>query len=104
VSDGTWVVTVEFTIRPGFAAPFHQRLATQAAESLREEGCSRFDVCVDPADEHRVFLYELYSNPEAFAIHLASPHFKDFDAATREWVGTKTVAQWRLKPEPSLPR
>jgi tetratricopeptide (TPR) repeat protein len=31
-------VTVEFTIRPGFADPFLQRLATQAAESLREPG------------------------------------------------------------------
>jgi (4S)-4-hydroxy-5-phosphonooxypentane-2,3-dione isomerase len=96
VSDGNWVVTVEFTIRPGFAAPFHQRLATQAAESLREEGCSQFDVCVDPADEHRVFLYEVYSNREAFTSHLASAHFKDFDDATRPWVGSKTIAQWRL--------
>lgn len=96
MSDGNWVVTVEFTIRPGFAAPFHQRLATQAAESLREEGCSQFDVCVDPVDEHRVFLYEVYSNREAFNSHLASAHFKDFDAATGPWVGSKTVAQWRL--------
>jgi autoinducer 2-degrading protein len=90
------VVTVEFTIPPGFAAPFRQRLAPQAAESLREEGCSRFDVCVDPADEHRVFLYEMYSNKEAFAIHLASPHFKDFDAATRDWIDSKGVTEWRL--------
>ena len=57
MSDGNWVVTVEFTIRPGFAEPFLQRLATQAAESLREPGCSQFDVCVDPADEHRVFRH-----------------------------------------------
>ena len=76
MSDDNWAVTVEFIIRPDHAATFYQRLATQAAESLREEGCSRFDVCVDPADEHRVFLYEVYSNQEAFAIHLTSPHFK----------------------------
>jgi (4S)-4-hydroxy-5-phosphonooxypentane-2,3-dione isomerase len=96
VSDGNWVVTVEFTIRPGFDDPFLERLATQAAESLREPGCSRFDVCVDPSDQHRVFLYEVYSNREAFNSHLASAHFKDFDTATRPWVGSKTVAQWRL--------
>ena len=104
MSDDRWAVTVEFTIRPGFADLFLQRLATQSAESLREPGCSQFDVCVDPADEHRVFLYEVYSNQEAFATHLASAHFKDFDAATRDWVGTKTVAQWRLRREPSLLR
>lgn len=100
--DGNWVVTVEFTIRAGFADPFLARLATQAAESLRESGCSQFDVCVDPSDRHRVFLYEVYSDQEAFAIHQGSPHFKDFDAATRELVATKTVAQWRLSREPSL--
>jgi autoinducer 2-degrading protein len=91
-----WVVTVDFTIRPGFAEPFHHRLAAQAVDSLRETGCSRFDVCVDPADEHRIFLYEVYADREAFATHLASAHFKDFDAATRDWVGTKIVEQWRL--------
>jgi (4S)-4-hydroxy-5-phosphonooxypentane-2,3-dione isomerase len=96
VSDDGWVVTVEFTIRPGFADPFLHRLAAQAAESLREPGCSQFDVCVDPSDPHRVFLYEVYSDREAFATHLASAHFKDFDATTGAWVGSKAVAQWRL--------
>ena len=103
MSDG-WVVTVEFTIRPGFGDLFLKRLATQAAESLSEPGCSQFDVCVDPSDEHRVFLYEVYADREAFAEHLASAHFKDFDAATRDWVGSKTVAQWRLRAETSLLR
>lgn len=107
MSDDNWVVTVEFTIRPGSADPFLKRLAVQAAESLREPGCSQFDVCVDPSDEHRIFLYEVYSDREAFDTHLASAHFRDFDAATRPWVGSKTVAQWRLmrelRPEPWSP-
>jgi (4S)-4-hydroxy-5-phosphonooxypentane-2,3-dione isomerase len=94
--SSTWVVTVEFTIRHGFASPFRSRVDAQAAESLLETGCFQFDVCVDPLDEHRVFLYEVYSSREAFATHLASAHFKDFDGATRPWVSSKTVAQWRL--------
>jgi autoinducer 2-degrading protein len=97
--DNCWVVTVEFMIRSGFADRFLKRLAAQAAESLREPGCSQFDVCVDPSDEHRMFLYEVYSDREAFDTHLAGAHFKDFDAATRPWVGSKTVAQWRLMRE-----
>jgi quinol monooxygenase YgiN len=100
VSDNApfnWVVTVEFTIRPEAAGPFAARLAAQAADSLLEPGCSRFDVCVDPSDGCRVFLYEVYENREAFADHLASAHFKDFDAATRAWVNSKTVAQWELR-------
>jgi autoinducer 2-degrading protein len=96
VSEANWVVTVEFTIRRGFVDQFRERLVTQAAESLREAGCSRFDVSVDFADDHRLFLYELYSDREAFDAHLASAHFKNFDAETRPWVESKTVAQWRL--------
>ena len=100
-ASGNWVVTVEFTIRPGFASPFLERLATQATDSLLEPGCSQFDVCVDPSDPRRVFLYQVYANREAFAEHLASTHFKDFDAATSAWVDTKTVAQWQLRRAPS---
>jgi quinol monooxygenase YgiN len=43
----------------------------------------------------------VYSDQEAFAAHLASAHFKDFDAATRPWVGSKTVAHWQLRRAPS---
>jgi quinol monooxygenase YgiN len=97
VASVNWVVTVEFTIRQGFADRFLERLAAQAADSLREPGCSQFDVCVDPADRHRVFLYEVYADQQAFADHLASPHFKDFDADTRDWVNAKSVGQWQLR-------
>lgn len=88
-------MTVEFTIEPGFVEPFMGRLHVQASESLREAGCSQFDVCVDPSAAHRVFLYEVYSDRDAFAAHLESPHFKDFDAVTHPWVKDKRVAQWQ---------
>jgi quinol monooxygenase YgiN len=91
-----WVVTVEFAIQPGLAVQFLSRMKQQAADSLLEPGCSRFDVCVDPSDRHRIFLYEIYSSREAFAEHLASAHFKDFDAAVRPWVASKRVTEWRL--------
>ena len=91
-----WVVTVEFTIQHGFAERFTERLGVQAADSLREPGCSRFDVCVDPDDANHFFLYEVYADRQAFAAHLASAHFKDFDAASRPWVASKHVTEWRL--------
>jgi (4S)-4-hydroxy-5-phosphonooxypentane-2,3-dione isomerase len=96
-----WVVTVEFMIRRECVGAFLERLNRQAAESLREPGCSRFDVCVDSSNKHRIFLYEVYSDREAFDAHLASAHFKDFDTVTRPCVDSKTVAQWRLTRGPS---
>lgn len=91
----SWIVTVEFRIQLSFVEHFMERLGVQASESLREIGCSQFDVCVDPSDVHRVFLYEVYSSRAAFAAHLESSHFKEFDAVTRAWVTSKQVAQWQ---------
>jgi quinol monooxygenase YgiN len=59
--SAAWIVTVEFTIQAGFVEQFMERLAVHASESLRETGCTQFDVCVDPSDGHRVLLYEVYS-------------------------------------------
>ncbi|MEO1504814.1 MAG: putative quinol monooxygenase [Pseudomonadota bacterium] len=95
-----YVVTVEFLIRAEHFAAFRARVRQQAADSLRlEEACSRFDVCVDPDAENRVFLYEVYDTREAFELHLASPHFKAFDAEVAEWVIEKRVQSFqRLTP------
>ena len=45
-----YVVVVEFTIKPGFAGRFRERLRQQARDSLElEPECHVFDVCIDPA-------------------------------------------------------
>jgi autoinducer 2-degrading protein len=96
-ADVRWIVTVEFRIRAGHARQFLEQMSTQAVESLKEAGCSQFDICIDPADEHHIFLYEIYVDQPAFAAHLASAHFKRFDLATRDWVQSKSVAQWERR-------
>ena len=90
--QGMFAVIVEFTLRPGFADRFRERVRRQAEDSLRlESGCHRFDVCIDPQREDFVLLYELYSGRAAFDAHLASAHFADFDAAVRDWISDKRV-------------
>jgi quinol monooxygenase YgiN len=89
------VISVEFTVRPGHVAAFRDRVTKQAAASLDEAGCRRFDVLVAPDDPLRFFLYEIYVDREAFAVHLASQHFKEFDEVTRAWVETKQVKAWQ---------
>ncbi len=94
-ADAVCAVAVEFTVKEGYADQFAARVTMQAAESLREPGCWQFDVCVDRADPHLVFLYEVYTDADAFQAHLASDHFQQFDAATRAWVSSKRVTIWR---------
>jgi (4S)-4-hydroxy-5-phosphonooxypentane-2,3-dione isomerase len=85
-------IVVEFRIKPAHAQAFHQAIVDNARLSLETEaGCHRFDVCRDPGDATLFFLYELYDDEAAFQAHLASPHFRQMDAATAGWVDHKSV-------------
>lgn len=91
-----FVVTVEFAIRPGQAETFLARTQQQARDSLsKETTCRQFDVCVDPQDRRRIFLYELYDDEAAFQQHLKSDHFQSFDAETRDLAESKVVKTWQ---------
>lgn len=93
-----FAVTVAFELVDGAFASFHRLVGENAAESVASEaGCLRFDV-LTPEDggEGDVLLYEIYVDRAAFDVHLATAHFKAFDAATRDLVRRKTVATFRV--------
>ena len=93
-----FVVTVKFKVDAATSEDFHEAVINQAANSLsREEDCHRFDVCFDPGDPARVFLYELYTDQAAFDRHLKSEHFLNFAAHTNGWVEDKAVETWTLE-------
>ncbi|MEO8012841.1 MAG: putative quinol monooxygenase [Polaromonas sp.] len=88
----THALLVDFHIQPEQAEAFAEAILHNAHCSLdKEPGCSRFDVCRDPKDAGTFFLYELYEDPAAIEAHLASSHFQQFDALTRDWVLRKVV-------------
>ena len=95
-----FVVTVEFVIKPEFVGEFTAAMIENASTSRRDEaGCRQFDVCVLPSDPAQIFLYEIYDDRAAFDVHLASPHFKAFDAKVAAWVASKTVRLYgRIDP------
>lgn len=100
------VVTVAFRLRPGHAAAFLALVRDNARASLADEkGCLRFDVCLPAGgDGSEVFLYEIYEGRAAFDAHLASPHYRAFDAATRGMVADKRPLFYDLiPPEPPEP-
>ena len=88
-----FVVIVEFDLRARHVRAFRERVRQQAADSLElEPDCHVFDVCIDPDREDSVLLYEVYSDRAAFDAHLASAHFKAFDAAVKLWFDDKRVS------------
>ena len=91
-----YVVTVEFGVRPDQAARFLALARENAAASRETEpGCRQFDVCRDPADPATVFLYEVYDSADAFEAHVATAHFRGFDADVAGMVTRKTVRRFR---------
>ena len=87
-----YVVIVDFQIKPERVAEFMSLMVENARASRETEpGCRQFDVCVDPGDKTRVFLYELYDDRAAFDAHLATAHFKRFDAAVAPMLASKAV-------------
>ena len=87
-----FAVTVTLEVAPANLAAFLPVMQANAAASLAgEPGCLRFDVCTDPARPGEVFLYELYTDADAFTAHLQTAHFKTFDEAVAGWLLSKGV-------------
>lgn len=86
------VVLVQLSVAPERLEEFMPLMLANAAASLRDEdGCRQFDVSAVSDNSAEVLLYEVYDNAEAFAAHLRSAHFLEFDRATTTMVLHKTV-------------
>ena len=89
-----FVITVKFVIHEEFIEKFKQRILQQARDSLElEKECHEFDVCHDPNEGTVVFLYETYTDKDAFDVHLNSEHYKNFNEEVTPWVKEKIVTQ-----------
>jgi quinol monooxygenase YgiN len=97
-----FAVTVNFVVKEEHIDDFEEVMKAQAANSLtREVGCHQFDICFDPSDRSRVFLYELYTDQGAFDDHLQTTHFLNFDATVKDWLISKTAETWMRLSYPS---
>lgn len=88
-----YAVCVTFHIRPSASDAFMKRMHQQARDSLENEpGCHRFDVCSSQASPNTVFLYEIYEDADAFALHNESAHFLSFAADVADMTQGKEVS------------
>ena len=98
VATEPYVVIVEFNLRPNVSkADARELLVQNASASLQNEaGCLRFDVIETQNDTAVFILYEIYSDEAAFAAHLKTSHFLDFDRESRRFFGGKNIRLGRL--------
>jgi len=92
-----YIVCVTFKIAPEHFETFLPLMRAQAENSLSQEPeCHQFDVSLSETEQSTIFLYEKYTNRAAFDVHLASDHFKEFDAAVSGLVLDKKVEMYQL--------
>ena len=97
-----FVITVDFTLKPGAMVAFRKLIDKNAQDSCAlEPGCQRFDVLVPTEASDKVFLYEIYDDRAAFDAHLKTPHFAAFNRESEGLVISKKVAQYNLTCEGS---
>ena len=93
-----FVVVVDIEVLPGSEAAFMTQMRIQARNSLeRETGCLRFDICVADEDGRAILLYEVYEDQAAFASHLESMHFREFDVAVQPLMAGKSARTFALE-------
>jgi len=69
-------IFVKIKIKPDMMADFVEASFGDARGSVGDEpGCFRFDVLQDPSDPNAAYLYEVYEDADARAMHRTMPHY-----------------------------
>jgi quinol monooxygenase YgiN len=74
------------------------QLQALVAPSRSEPGCLAYELHLDPSDPGKFMFYERFRSQAALDLHLASPHFKIFQAYLNEnanLIAAQTVTTWR---------
>ena len=89
-----FVLEVQIRIKPENVERFMAKVLENGAAARKEPGCRTFDVLVDPADNTKVMLYEVYADEKAFEAHQATPHFKKYLAEAVPLLASRERRFW----------
>ncbi len=68
---------VRMTAKPGASEELHARLLNAVADSRTEPGNLVAVLMVDPEDEHRFSIFEIYRDEAAIEAHREAPYAKE---------------------------
>ena len=97
VLPGRIGLLVRIPVVPGMRAAALDVLNRYVDDLHEEPGTEAFLVCVDPSDEHVVWLYEWFRDEDALVAHRESPLFHQLMAGLPELV-TDSPGIMRLDP------
>lgn len=73
-------VIAKVDVKPEQVDRFLRYLERDAEGSLGEPGCMRFDILRDEGKPSLFYIYEVYRDRAAYAVHQEAPYFKAFFA------------------------
>jgi quinol monooxygenase YgiN len=91
-----FVLQVNIRIKPENAERWMKMALENAREARKEPGCRHFYVVVDPNDNTRVMLYEIYNDDKAFEAHQQTPHFKKYLGEAVPLLASRERQVWTL--------
>ena len=92
-SAGQFVNAVDLDIVPADRDAFLAAIKENAAATVKEPGCKRFDIINLNSDPNHFFLYEVYDNEAALKSHRETDHFKKYMATTGKMVAKREARQ-----------
>jgi len=93
---------VALQIRADGVDAFIEAIRANAAASIFEPGCVRFEVYRETADENRFLLFEIYRDRAAREEHWASAHFLAYREATAGLIESRTLTEYEPL-DPAVP-
>ena len=90
---GQFVNAVDLDIVPAERENFIAAIKENAAASVKEPGCHRFDIINLNSDPNHFLLYEVYDNEAALKAHRETDHFRRFFALAGKMVAKRDARQ-----------
>lgn len=88
-----FVNQVELDIVPAQFDAFMTAAKNNAATAVKDPGVREFNIAVSQKDPHHVLQFEVYDNAAAHDAHVATDHFKAYQAATKDMVAKHQVTR-----------
>ena len=93
---------VALQIRAAGVDTFVEAIRANAAASIFEPGCIRFEVYRETSAEPRFLLFEIYRDQAAREEHWASAHFVAYRDATAGLIESRTLTEYEPL-DPAVP-
>ncbi len=94
------ILHVYLRIKPDKIADFKELALYNAANSVEEPGCARFEVLQQEDDEERFMLIEHYVDDAAVEAHRQTPHFARWAATIPDLQQGERTRDWWRAVEP----